>query len=66
VGADEIANANHAASATTFVSRTPTTSASGCNDAGGGAQPFCEFDDIVTMIPSSVLVARMVAAGKLP
>lgn len=63
-GADELANANHSAAATTFVSRTPTQSASGCNDNVAGA--FCEFDDIVVMVSSSVLAARMVAAGRLP
>jgi prepilin-type N-terminal cleavage/methylation domain-containing protein len=64
VGADEIANATHTAAATTFFSRTPTQSASPCSDAAGPA--FCEFDDIVVMITSNVLIARMVAAGKLP
>jgi len=63
-GADETANANHAGG-TTFVSRNPTTSASGCNDASA-AQPYCEYDDIVAMISSSALIARAVAAGKLP
>jgi prepilin-type N-terminal cleavage/methylation domain-containing protein len=64
VGADEIANANHAAAASTFVSRVPTPFASPCSDAAGPA--FCEFDDIVLMIPSSMLMTRMIAAGKLP
>jgi len=64
-GADETANANHSTGATNFFSRSPTAAASGCNDASGG-QPFCEFDDIVVMISSNVLIARMVAAGKLP
>ena len=64
VGADEIANANHAAGATTFFSRIPTPSRSPCSDAAGPS--FCEFDDIVVMITSNVLIARMVAAGRLP
>ena len=64
VGADEIANANHAAAAATFFSRNPTQAASPCSDAAGPA--FCEFDDIVVMITSNTLIARMVAAGKLP
>ena len=66
-GADEIANANHASTATTFVSRisTPNPSPLGCND-NSGASAFCEFDDIVVMIASNVLIARMVAAGRLP
>src|SRR5690242_2544505 len=62
VGADEAANATLAA--TTFYSRPPTQAASPCNDAAGPA--FCEFDDIVMMITSNALIARMVAAGKLP
>jgi prepilin-type N-terminal cleavage/methylation domain-containing protein len=63
-GADEAANATHSGG-TTFVSRNPTASASGCND-NSTSQSLCEYDDIVTMIPSSVLVARLVAAGRLP
>jgi hypothetical protein len=61
-GADEIANANPAA--TTFFSRIPTPSRSPCSDAAGPS--FCEFDDIVVMISSNTLIARMVAAGRLP
>jgi type II secretory pathway pseudopilin PulG len=64
-GADETANANHAAGASTFFSRTPTSAASPCNDAALG-QAFCEFDDVVFTISSNTLIARMVAAGKLP
>jgi len=64
-GADELANANHSNLATTFVSRTPTQSAAGCND-NPPAGAFCEFDDIVVMVSSSILTARMVAAGRLP
>ena len=64
-GADEIANATHTAAATTFVTRNPTPSASGCDDTVS-AQPYCEFDDIVVIIPASVLISRVVAAGKLP
>jgi prepilin-type N-terminal cleavage/methylation domain-containing protein len=63
-GADEIANATHTAAATTFVSRTQTPRASTCDDAAGPA--FCEFDDVVVMITSNLLIARMVAAGRLP
>ena len=47
-----------------FFSRSPTPAASGCNDAAAGA--FCEFDDLVVMISSSTLIARMVAGGRLP
>ncbi len=63
-GADEFANATHTNAATTFYSRIPTPAASSCNDAAVGT--FCEFDDIVVMITSNVLIARMVAAGRLP
>src|SRR5262249_24426619 len=63
-GADETTNAAHSAATTTFVSRVQTPSQFGaCNDASG---TFCEFDDIVVMISTNVLMARMVAAGKLP
>jgi prepilin-type N-terminal cleavage/methylation domain-containing protein len=63
-GADETANAAHAGATTTFVSRVQTPSQFGaCNDATG---TFCEFDDLVVMISSNVLMARMTAAGKLP
>jgi len=67
LGADELANATHTGApggVTTFYGRTPTPPASPCNDAAGPA--FCEFDDIVVMITSNTLIARMVAAGKLP
>lgn len=67
VGADEIANATHTGApggASVFYSRTPTPAASGCNDGAVGT--FCEFDDIVVTITSNALMARMVAAGKLP
>jgi prepilin-type N-terminal cleavage/methylation domain-containing protein len=63
-GSDEAANATHTAAAAVFYSRTPTPAASGCNDASPGS--FCEFDDIVAMIPAPILVARMVSAGRLP
>ena len=69
-GADEIANATHTGApggVTTFFSRTmtPKPSPLGCND-NSAASAFCEFDDIVIMITSNVLIARMVAAGRLP
>lgn len=64
-GADETANANHSAGANTFFNRNPTPSTSGCNDAVP-AQPYCEYDDVVVIIPANVLIARAVAAGKLP
>jgi prepilin-type N-terminal cleavage/methylation domain-containing protein len=61
---DEAANATFTAAATTFYSRDPTPTASGCDDTAGTL--FCEFDDIVTWIAPPTLVARMVSAGKLP
>lgn len=72
VGADEIANATGTTQATptggyaswAFFNRTQTPRASPCDDAAGPS--FCEFDDVVVMITSNMLVARMVAAGRLP
>ena len=52
-----------------FFSRTPTPAASGCVDPippATSSAPLCEFDDIVVVISSNTLVARMVAAGRLP
>jgi type II secretory pathway pseudopilin PulG len=53
-----------------FWSRTPTRPAAGCADPIPGAPlntaPACEFDDIVLTISSNALIARMVAAGRLP
>lgn len=51
---DEIANNT---ASTLFYRRTPSTNAA----AAGG-----EFDDIVTFIPTAVLIGKAVAAGKLP
>ncbi len=75
-GSDEAANAAGNISTLTgsyptwtFYSRTPTSAASGCVDPaplGAGGPPFCEFDDIVATITTNALIARMVAAGKLP
>ena len=74
---DERVNANGGATAPTpgyltwaFFSRTPTPSA-GCADpvppaAGSSSTPLCEFDDIVVTISTNALIARMIAAGKLP
>jgi prepilin-type N-terminal cleavage/methylation domain-containing protein len=77
VGNDEAANVNGNTTATpsgsysswAFYSRTRAPAAASCVDpvfpATNGA-PACEFDDIVMMISSSALIARMVAAGRLP
>ena len=62
-GVDEPANST--ATATTFYSREQSPQPSGsCSDTAAGV--FCEFDDLVAYIPMSVLVTRMVAAGRLP
>lgn len=74
---DELANVNGTQTATppggfpnsVFYSRNPSNPATGCSDPapfGSSGSPLCEFDDIVVMISSNVLIARMVAAGKLP
>lgn len=76
-GNDEAANVNGNTTATpsgsytswAFYSRTRAPSAASCVDpvfpATNGA-PSCEFDDVVVMITTNALIARMVAAGKLP
>ena len=62
-GVDEPANST--ATATTFYSREQSPQPSGsCSDTASGV--FCEFDDLIAYIPVSVLVTRMVAAGRLP
>lgn len=80
IGNDEAANVNGNTQATplpsppgylsiAFYNRTPTPAAAGCVDPvppATSAAPACEFDDLVTMISSSMLMARMVAAGRLP
>ena len=76
---DEASNVNGTTTATpavtngylsnAFFSRTPSSSSSLCSDpapGGGGSASLCEFDDIVMMITSNVLIARMVSAGRLP
>lgn len=76
-GTDELVNASGGSNLTpsgsyaswSFYSRPPTPSASGCADPappGTSASPFCAFDDIVAVISSNALIARMVAASKLP
>ncbi len=77
-GNDEAANINGDMSAIAFVgsytqqtfySRTRTPAAASCFDPVPGTTntaAACEFDDIVVMISSSALIARMVAAGRLP
>jgi len=48
-----------------FISRFPTKETSVCSDTTS-TSAFCEFDDVVTWISSSLLVSRMVSAGRLP
>jgi prepilin-type N-terminal cleavage/methylation domain-containing protein len=78
VGNDEAANAfglTQAAPAGGYLSwayysRIRTPAAASCADPAPpptpSGSPPCEFDDIVMMISSSALIARMVAAGRLP
>ncbi len=61
-GVDEPANGN--AAGTTFYSREQSPQANSCSDTAAG--DFCEFDDLVAYIPVSVLITRMVSAGRLP
>lgn len=52
-----------------FYSHAQTPGAAGCVDPPFGsanAAPACAFDDIVVVITSNALIARMVAAGRLP
>jgi len=78
VGTDEYANTTTGQPASTgspgsgnnytsylFYSRDATPSAAACSETAT-ASPFCEYDDIVSMITANALVARMVSAGKLP
>ena len=36
-----------------------------CSDSTG-TDDYCEFDDLVGWVPPSLLISRMVSAGKLP
>jgi prepilin-type N-terminal cleavage/methylation domain-containing protein len=63
-GSDEAENGN---SDNVVVTRTPTRDDAGCNDAAGSeGSPFCEFDDVVTWIPRTLLLHRLIEAGQLP
>ena len=64
--ADEMENTDGDA---VFVSRLHSRGAADCDDADESTvppPPSCEFDDIVTWIPTPVLMARMVEARVLP
>ena len=62
VGADELENTD---ADTTFVTRIRTDGEATCNDAAA-ASSFCEFDDLVVLIPTPLLLGRLVQAGRLP
>ena len=47
------------------IARIPTPFSGACDDTTEGSD-FCEYDDMVDWIAPSVLLSRMVAAGKLP
>jgi prepilin-type N-terminal cleavage/methylation domain-containing protein len=47
-----------------FISRSKSEVASGCTDGSSGT--FCEFDDVLSWVPTTVLISRLVTAGKLP
>ena len=53
-----------AAASTTFYTREQSPQTSPCSDTAAGN--FCEFDDLVAYVPGSLLITRMVSAGKLP
>lgn len=59
---DETANATPS---TVFYVREKQDASSNCSDTVG-ANPMCEFDDLVTFVPLTTLVNRMVVSGKLP
>jgi len=61
-GADELENVD---GDTTFVTRIRTPGGPGCDDTSGAA-PLCEFDDMVTLVPMTLLLGRLVQAGRLP
>lgn len=63
VNVDETTNAT--VGSTSFVSRPRTDVGAGCSDTSAGSV-FCEFDDLVTWVPTNALFNRMVAAGTLP
>lgn len=48
-----------------YVSRFPSKESTSCSDTVS-TSAFCEFDDVITWISPSLLVSRMVNAGRLP
>lgn len=61
-GADELENTNLDPN---FITRIRTDGGAGCNDTAG-TSPLCEFDDLVVMVPTPLLLGRLVQAGRLP
>jgi prepilin-type N-terminal cleavage/methylation domain-containing protein len=61
-GADELENTDLDAS---FITRIRTDGGAGCDDTAG-TSPLCEFDDLVVMIPTPLLLGRLVQSGRLP
>lgn len=59
---DELLNATNGLQK---ITRTPTPVTAACSETAEGS-PYCEFDDMVDWITPTVLLNRMVAAGKLP
>ncbi len=63
--ADERANATPGTVTVIFFSREKTDASSGCSDTPGTIA-MCEFDDLVSFVPLTTLMNRMVISGKLP
>lgn len=61
-GADELENTDLNPS---FITRIRTDGGAGCDDTAG-TSPLCEFDDLVVMVPTPLLLGRLVQAGRLP
>ena len=49
-----------------FVARRRSEGGAGCDDAAGSGGPLCAFDDLVVWIPASLLLGKLVQAGRLP
>jgi type II secretory pathway pseudopilin PulG len=65
---DEFTNTSTALNANNVsqkIARSPSPLNGGCDDASAGST-FCEYDDMVDWIAPTILLNRMVAAGKLP
>lgn len=49
-----------------YVIRQHTSGGAACDDTQGSAGPLCAFDDLLTFIPTPLLLGRLVQAGRLP